>query len=359
MNREEVLRLPPYSLAQPAKERVLAPLLDELTAHHRARCPAYDRVVSVVHARTGPSRRLADVPYLPASLFKSHELRSIPKEQVFKTLTSSGTSGQAVSHVYLDREAARAQTLALASIMTHFLGPARLPMLLVDSRAVIGDRARFSARGAGLLGMMNFGREHFYALDGRMELDEPGLRRFLDRFGGQPFLVFGFTFMVWQYLAQPVRGRGLDFSNGILIHSGGWKKLAEMEVSSDRFKAGLREAMGLSRSHNFYGMVEQTGSVFMEGEDGRLHPPSFADVIVRDPVTWAEQPVGEPGVIQVLSILPTSYPGHSILTEDVGVVHAIDEPAARMPGKAFSVIGRVPKAELRGCSDTHAAEAAS
>jgi hypothetical protein len=57
-------------------------------------------------------------------------------------------------------------------------------------------------------------------------------------------------------------------------------------------------------------------------------------------------------------MLPLSYPGHSILTEDMGVVHGIDDSSCGRMGKYFSVVGRVPKAELRGCSDTHASQAA-
>jgi hypothetical protein len=102
-------------------------------------------------------------------------------------------------------------------------------------------------------------------------------------------------------------------------------------------------------------MVEQVGSVFLEGEDGYLYAPNFAEVIVRDPVTMREAPTGCPGVIQVISALPLSYPGHSILTEDLGVVHGADDSTCGRKGKYFSILGRVPKAELRGCSDTHAA----
>jgi hypothetical protein len=94
--------------------------------------------------------------------------------------------------------------------------------------------------------------------------------------------------------------------------------------------------------------------VFLEGTDGLLHPPAFADVIIRDPDTWREQPVGEPGVIQVVSALPTSYPGHSLLTEDLGTVVRVDDPGSRYRGKAFVVHGRVPRVELRGCSDVSA-----
>jgi hypothetical protein len=220
------------------------------------------------------------------------------------------------------------------------------------------DRLRFNARVAGVLGMMNFGRNHFYALDENMRLDREGLTRFLEQHGGKPFLMFGFTFMAWQYLLEPLRGQGVRFDNGILIHSGGWKKLEAQKVANEEFRRQWREQTGLERIYNFYGMVEQVGSVYLEGDDGYLYPPNFADVIIRDPYTWRALPLGETGVIQVLSILPLSYPGHSIVTEDLGVVHSIDAGAGGRMGKAFSVLGRVPRAELRGCSDVHAAEVA-
>jgi hypothetical protein len=125
-------------------------------------------------------------------------------------------------------------------------------------------------------------------------------------------------------------------------------------VDNATFRSRLQSMTGLHRIYNFYGMVEQVGSVFLEGDDGYLYPPAFADVIVRDPVTWEEAAIGEPGVIQVLSALPHSYPGHSILTEDMGIVHSVDANGTGRGGKAFSVIGRAPRAELRGCSDVHA-----
>jgi hypothetical protein len=51
----------------------------------------------------------------------------------------------------------------------------------------------------------------------------------------------------------------------------------------------------------------------------------------------------------VLSTLPHSYPGNVLLTEDLGMVHGIDD--GDWPGKRFSVLGRVPTAEARGCGD--------
>jgi len=355
---DTLLDTPQYGLPRAEKQKLLLAELNSLTELHVRNCPEYARLVEFTNGRT-EAERVEDIPFLPVGLFKSHRLASVPPSEVFKTLTSSGTTGQQVSQIFLDRETAMRQTSALNRIVGHVIGPARLPMILIETSALIKDRKRFSARAAGVLGMMNFGRQHFYALDEDMLLDETGLRGFLERFGSQPFLLFGFTFMVWQYFYERVRTLELDLSNGILLHSGGWKKLQDLAVSNDEFKRRFANSTGLRRIYNFYGMVEQVGSIYLEGEDGYLYPPNFADVIVRDPVTLAPAPAGTPGIIQVVSVLPRSYPGHSILTEDMGVIHGEDELTCGRYGKRFSVIGRVPKTELRGCSDIHASTVAS
>ena len=357
MTLADLLDKPQYSLPQADKEAALLSELNALTARHRAGCPGYARILEVMHPGFRTARSLEELPYLPVGLFKSQVLRSVPEEEVWKTLLSSGTTGQRPSTIVLDRETSQLQTLALSRIMTHVLGPRRLPMIVADHAGLVKDPRRFNARAAGAVGMMTFGRDHFHALDEQLELDRPGLEAFLARFGGQPFLIFGFTFVVWKHFLGAIAGTGLDLSQGILVHSGGWKKLVEEAVSPQEFRRRVKAETGLSRIYNFYGMVEQVGSVFLEGKGGHLYPPSFADVIIRDPATLLPLPTGQPGVIQVLSALPRSYPGHSLLTEDLGVVHHVDGGAGGRLGKAISVLGRLPRAELRGCSDVVAAQA--
>jgi hypothetical protein len=340
-----------FTLSQDAKETALLPELVALTERHRRACLPYRRILDAIGA-VGPYERVADLPWLPVRLFKTHELRSVPESAVFRVLTSSGTTGQRPSRVYLDREAAAAQPRMLAATLRAVLGERRLPMLIVDSRSAI-RAATLSARGAGVLGMMHFGRDHTFVLDEGGGLDAEAVKAFLARHGGAPYLIFGFTFMAWSHL----RELGLDLSQGVLIHSGGWKRLAEQAVDNATFRRRLGEECGLRRIHDFYGMVEQIGTVFLEGPDGGgLYCPDFADVVIRDPETWQEAPPGVPGLIEVVSTLPTSYPGHVLLTEDLGVVHGVDDGV--WPGKRFSVLGRLPRAEARGCSDTSARSAA-
>ena len=68
-------------------------------------------------------------------------------------------------------------------------------------------------------------------------------------------------------------------------------------------------------------MVEQTGSIFFECSHGFYHTNSFASVIPRNHTTLLpETNIDISSHCQVLSVLPTSYPGHSIITEDIGEI---------------------------------------
>ena len=56
------------------------------------------------------------------------------------------------------------------------------------------------------------------------------------------------------------KGIEFDFTNGILIHGGGWKKLRNEAVSADEFHKKLNEICGLNRIHDYYGIIK--GNIF-------------------------------------------------------------------------------------------------
>ncbi|MBW3833284.1 acyl-protein synthetase [Aeromonas hydrophila] len=349
---EHLLSAPVFALPQAAKQALLLARLNALTAHHRAHCTVYDNVLQAF-GWTAAATDYDALPYLAARLFKLAQWQSVPQSEVFKVLTSSGTTGSP-SRIVLDRETAALQSKVLVKILQEFVGKQRLPMLLVEQPALLQNRSGFSARGAGALGLSFLGRDHTYALDEQMRPNWPVIEAFCDKYAGQPVLLFGFTFMVWQCLLEPLRERGLQLplTQGILFHSGGWKKLQHLAVDNPAFKARCREQLGLGRVHNFYGMVEQVGSIFVECEQGHLHAPVFADVQVRDPLTHQPLGIGSPGLLQVLSAIPGSYPGHSLLSEDLGVLLGEDDCPCGRHGRYFHVAGRQHGAEVRGCSDT-------
>ena len=359
MTFEEIASISPFSLGEAYKERLLTKRLSELTTLHRQNCPEYARILDSMDFDEKKAKTYKDLPFLPVRLFKEMDLMSVSQDDVVKTMTSSGTSGQRVSKIYLDRTTSANQQKAMVKIVADFTGSSRMPMIIIDSPDVLKDRIMFSARGAGILGFSIFGSKKIYALDRAMKLDVEGLAEFVERYKGQKILLFGFTFMIWQHFYKELLrlkddGITFDFSNGVLIHGGGWKKLVSEAVSKEVFHKQLEELCGLKSIHDYYGMVEQTGCIYMECEYGHLHASVFSDVITRRPFDFSECDMGESGIIQVVSTIPESYPGHILLTEDEGVVLGIDDCPCGRKGKYFAVNGRLSKAEIRGCSDTYA-----
>ncbi len=351
----KLLEYEPYSMDRIKKTRVMTERLLELTEHHRSRCEDYRRILDGLGYDASKVKDYYDIPMMPVRLFKERRMSSIPEEEVFKTMTSSGTTGQQVSKIFLDEQTASNQQLTLARIVTDFTGQSRMPMIIIDCPSVIRNRAMFSARGAGILGFSMFGSRRIYALDDGMKLNLDGIREFLEKYKGQKILLFGFTFMIWQYFYKELckLEEPLDLSRGILIHGGGWKKLQNEAVSKAEFKQRLKDACGIEHVMDYYGMVEQTGCIYMECECGHLHASIYSDIIPRRMSDFSPCDVGEKGVLQVVSMLPESYPGHSILTEDEGVLLGEDDcPCGRL-GKYFEVSGRIRNAEVRGCSDTY------
>jgi len=358
---DTLLSLPPYGMNREEKRLFLTRELTALCRHHQAGCPAYARILSAWGGglTLGGSHSVAwdyeALPFLPVRLFKEFDLISVPEKSLHKTLTSSGTTGQQVSRIHLDQETSAAQSKVLTKIVRDFLGNSRLPMIILDTSALLQNRAMFSARGAGILGFSLFARDKIYAFDEHMNLDIMGLRAFLEKHRNETLFLFGFTYMVWRHFYGELRklAEPIDLSRGILIHGGGWKKLAAEAVSPAQFRKELKQVSGIHQVHDYYGMVEQTGAIFMECGEGRLHAPVWADILVRSPIDFSVAPTGEKGLIEVVSLLPRSYPGHMLLTEDEGVILGEDDCPCGRKGKYFRVLGRIQRAEARGCSDTY------
>jgi len=200
-----------------------------------------------------------------------------------------------------------------------------------------------------------FGSRPIYALDGQMNLKIDDLKEYIEKFKDKRIFMFGFTYMIFQHFYKELVKNGikLDLSNAVLIHGGGWKKLINESISSASFRDKLNDVCGIKSVHDYYGMVEQTGTIYMECEQGHLHAPIYSDIIIRRAHDFSVADIGEKGIIQVLSILPLSYPGQSLLTEDEGILLGEDDCTCGRLGKYFKVLGRLQNAEIRGCSDTY------
>jgi phenylacetate-coenzyme A ligase PaaK-like adenylate-forming protein len=353
---EDFYNTEPYALDREEKREILKKELLDLTEMHREKCEEYRNFLDALGFDRDKVKSIEDIPFFPVRMFKEYDLISIDRSQIFKTMTSSGTTGQSVSKIFVDKETAMMQQKVMVKILSDYWGPKRLPMLIIDTPSVLKDRKSFTARGAAIIGLQIVSRDTVYCLKEDMSLNVEALEKFMDKYAGQRFIIFGFTFMVWQHFYKELLklDRKFDMSEAFLMTGGGWKKLESEAVSRESFKSSMKEACNITHFLDHYGMVEQTGCIYAECECGHLHASIYSDVIIRDPKNFSPLGIGQKGILQVVSVLPHSYPGHSLLTEDEGMIVGEDDCPCGRKGKYIKILGRIKSAELRGCSDTYA-----
>lgn len=351
-----------FKMPQADKERILLPVLARQVQEAMAFSPILRKFYTTLGIPPDKYTCIADIPPVPVSMFKKFELRTCPVDQVTRTLHSSATTSGIPSKIFINKETSFRQSKGLIAILKNFIGGARRPVLVIDTESINkSDADTLSARGAAVRGISNFGSKIVYVMDeknGELYLNAERLKDFMAAHAGQEILVSGFTYIIWTRFVKQVQEAGivLDFPAMKLVHSGGWKKLTAQSVTKDAFSGTLAKIFNTKPTNiiDFYGMVEQLGVVFLDCEAGHKHAPDFADIVIRDVYTMKEAPVGKAGLIEIASIIPSSYPGQAIITEDVGEVVGIDDCPCGRKGKYFVFRSRVERAETRGCGDTFA-----
>ncbi len=324
----------------------------DLTSYHYMNSSIYKSILKKLNFKFNKFSNLEDFPFLPITLFKDLDLISVPREKIIKTLLSSGTSGVGRSKIYLDKDNSINQVKTLKSIMSKFLGHERLPMLIIDKNPKLNNKASLSARSAAIYGFSIFGKNYTYLLNEKDEIDYSILNDFLEKFYKDKFLIFGFTNLVYENLIQKLDIKKISFTmkNSFLLHGGGWKKMEEKKISNFLFKKNFSEKFDIKDILNYYGLIEQTGSIYVECPKCNSFITSiYSDVLIRDN-NFNLVNDGSKGLIQLFSLLPSSYPGHNIITEDMGAI-VKKKHNCKIEAKHFVVYGRSPKSETRGCSD--------
>lgn len=322
----------------PRDDAALLGELNALTEHHRQFCAPFARMWPGHET----ARTLTELPFVHVGLFKRLELvTDAPGLKHGRALLSSGTAG-AQSRVRLDAQSSALQALSVQKILGAFLGAAPRPLLVLDTGRSLRRGGDLAARLAAALSLRPLATDLHFLFE--REDDPQSVRwELLQRLDG-PLLIYGSTALLWQAWTppEPLRAR-IDF-----VHSGGWKKLAAQGITRAQLDAKLLSGAGPgSRVLDYYGLAEQSGLVFPLCEHGLRHAPLWSAVLARDPFTL--KPAFE-GLLQLLNPLALGAPYHSVLTEDQGRVHAGPCRCGR-GGLAFELLGRLPRAEVRGCAD--------
>jgi hypothetical protein len=348
----------PYELDPEARTRYLCGQLEALLAHHCANCADYGRLIDDWRRRCpAPLVSPEQYPMIPVTIFKEYNLRST--FSAVMTLESSATTSASASKIAVDRTTKKRQAASAHRILSDFIGSEQRPLLVFDVEQTVRGTESLSARGAAILSLAHLASEFHFVLreqNGALHVDHDALDQALAAIGQRAFVAYGFTYILFQ-VHQALAGRSERLPpvhpESVVLHSGGWKRLAEQAVDKATFNQVVAGAWALSptRVIDFYGTIEQVGIPYPDCSAGLKHVPYWADAIVRRSDTLQPADLGETGLLQLISCLPLSAPNHSVLTEDLGELVHWDGCSCGRRGKAFVFKGRAPRAEIRGCSD--------
>ncbi|MDC0237179.1 hypothetical protein OAL49_01775 [Gammaproteobacteria bacterium] len=352
---DELLELPPFSEHSQDDHHFLEAIRESIQ-FHKDRCPAYSKWLDQIGFSFRNLAATEDVPFFPSAVFKHLQLVSTAENQ--KVLRSSGTTSQLTSQISIDSVTSKRQTKVLAKILAYILGPSRRDFLILEREPTKGkSSSAMTARLAGMSGYLLAAKTRRYLLKGNEDsatVDEASFRSALRGLAdtNRPPVLIGYTYMVYKQLIEnPAFDIHLP-EGTTLIHFGGWKRLEDKKIPKKRFNELIAGKLGLNENDiiDIYGFTEQLGSVYPSIGNSGMMVPNYSRVLVRDPSTMKILKSGEPGLIQFISPIPNSYPGLSLLNDDMAKL-LVKERQSTFHTR-FVVTGRPPRAESRGCGDT-------
>ena len=358
---ENLIKEPAFHYDSAKKEAIFYPALMEELRFHYANNALYRRFCN--NKGFNPetfSGSIVEIPPIQVSVFKElgRQLNSVPKDDIRLTLQSSATSG-VPSSVPLDSVTSKRQARTMVRVLGDYIGNERKPFLIMDVDPASGFGHILGARYAAVSGYLNFASEAGYFLkvddNNHYYFDGDSIREYIQKIGNQSAIVFGFTYILYAEILRPLKESGARFQlpgGSKIIHIGGWKKLENEKVSKEEFNALAAEKFGVAPCDviDIYGFTEQMGLNYPDCPCGCKHTPLYSEVIVRDVVSKEPLPAGQEGLLEFVSPIPHSYPGNVVLTDDIGVLVDGDCEYHR-GGTRFKVVGRLKKAEVRGCGD--------
>lgn len=287
--------------------------------------PVYREYAQLLGKNPENVRCLKDIPFLPISFFKSHQIlqKNLKPKGYF---ASSGTTEQ-LSRSKHYFESLTDYELSFTTFFEDRYGPIeelRLLALLPSYQ---------EQQHSSLIYMVDFLLQRALPGSGYYKDDYTTLARVLQEPGKK--LLIGVTFALLDF-AETI---AMPLTDTIIMETGGMKGRRK-ELIRQEVHHILTQAFSVDHIHSEYGMTELFSQAYA-AKDGVFTPAPWMKILIReteDPLSYA--PEGRTGGINIIDLANTQSCSF-IATEDLGKVYS---------DGTFEVLGRFDTAEIRGCN---------
>lgn len=301
----------------------------EVFRHQFEHNTVYRSFCDLLYKNPSDIKTVAEIPFLPISFFKSHEVISSQKETEC-IFTSSGTTGSVTSKHYVKD---------LSVYETSFQEGFARSYGAIEEYVVLALLPSYLEReGSSLVYMVDhlikasthedsgFYLNNYFALSEKLKnLNSSGKKT----------LLIGVSFALLDLIEKDQ----FSLQHTIIMETGGMKGKRK-EMIREELHALLSKGFGVTHIHSEYGMTELLSQAYSKG-NGVFTTPPWMSVLTRDPedplTILADSKTGGLNVIDLANIHSCSF----IATQDLGRIH---------PDGSFSVVGRFDNSDIRGCN---------
>ncbi len=301
---------------------------------------------------------LARLPVLPTLFFKRHHVSSMPEWRMAMKVTSSGTSGS-FSRVGFDWGCVFAEIPMVLRLGFYHRLVSPVPARYVILGYKPGKQDKMGVART-MFGVTHFAPPvgRFYALkwkDGAYLPDLDGAVRTLARWGRSPLPVriVAFPSYLW-FGMERMEELGLSVClprGSKILLAGGWKQHYAQEVDKPRLYALARKVLGVEEEHihEFFGAVEHP-VFFNTCKKHHFHIPAYARVLIRDVRTLKPLPMGEVGLVNLITPLINATPVTSVMTDDLGCLTPGEDCGCGLSSPYLTILGRAGLNDITTCA---------
>jgi phenylacetate-coenzyme A ligase PaaK-like adenylate-forming protein len=293
--------------------------------------PVYAEYLQLLKIKPAAIEKVAQIPFLPIQLFKSHKIvtGNLPENYiVFESSTTTGTipSKHYVADIELYNEACLQTFELFFGDVKDYVFLALLPNYLERGSSSLVQMVKYFMEKSGAE------ESGFYIYDQEKMLQQ--IKK-LQAESAKKIFIIGVSFALLDF----AENFPLDLSDCIIMETGGMKGRRKELIRSELHNI-LNKAFFTKHIYSEYGMTELLSQAYAK-ENGIFEPASWMKVLIRDatdPFTYVEN--GQSGGVNIVD-LANLHSCSFIQTQDVGIKHA---------GERFEILGRLDNADIRGCS---------
>lgn len=334
----------------------------DMAAFHMEHCPQYRaiaRAQGFSPEQLQGEEDLARLPVIPTLFFKRHAIFSMSeKRPMAMRVTSSGTSGS-FSRVNFDWGCVFAEIPMVLRIGFYhkLISPVPTNCVVLGYRP---NRANTTGVTRTMYGMTWFSPpvRRTYALEYREGAYTVELDRVIDdlkRYAGSPFptRIIGFPSYLWFGLQRMEElGVHLKLRPGSkILLGGGWKGHAAQEVEKPRLYELAKRVLGIGEEdiHESFGAVEHP-IFYNTCPHHRFHIPAYSRVIIRDVETLQPLPMGQVGLVNLITPLIRATPVLGVMTDDLGYLTPGEDCPCGIKTPYLTLLGRVGLNDITTCA---------